>query len=224
MKIIALTDLHAKKNVLPLFETVLRSADLVLLCGDITHFGRDKEMEEIIGVLRQVNPNLYAVSGNCDRPEAEKFLVSENITLNATIRQFNNYSLTGLSGSLPCPGRTPNEYSDEEYEALLENLTLPVNGPLILVAHQPPFNTRNDEVSPNFHVGSKSIRRFIEKNQPLICFTGHIHEGIAVDHIGPTTIINPGPAGAGNYAFVETEGPVIKSIELHNVFRDQQGS
>jgi uncharacterized protein len=222
MKIIALTDLHAKKGVLPLFEESLRSADLVLLCGDITHFGRDKEMEEIVGLIRQMNTNIYAVSGNCDRPEAEKYLVSEGLSLNAAVRKFNGYNLTGLSGSLPCPGRTPNEYAEEEYEAVLENLHSPKNEPLILVTHQPPFNTKNDEVSANCHVGSKSIRNFIEKQKPMICFTGHIHEGIAVDHIGPTVTVNPGPAGAGNYAVAITEGSLLKSIELHNVFKEKQ--
>lgn len=76
----------------------------------------------------------------------------------------------------------------------------------------------NDQVSPGVHVGSKVIRQFIERHQPLICFTGHIHEGIGIDHIGHTVVINAGPAGAGNYAVAETEGKTIKNTAIRNHF------
>jgi Icc-related predicted phosphoesterase len=221
MKIVTLTDLHAKKNLIPLLAGHLREASLVLLCGDITHFGKGAEMAEIVGQLAHYNPNIFAVSGNCDHPAAELHLVSAGISLNATIKQFNKYTLVGLSGSLPCPGKTPNEYTDEEYDAILGALDIPAKQPLIFVSHQPPFNTLNDQVSPGFHVGSKSIRQFIEMHQPLICFTGHIHEGIGIDTIGQTRIVNPGPAGAGNFAIAELEKEFVKNIELRNLFSEK---
>jgi Icc-related predicted phosphoesterase len=105
-----------------------------------------------------------------------------------------NYRIAGLCGSLPCPGKTPHEYSEEEYEALLEMIHVPAGKLLIMVSHQPPAGTLNDQVSPGVHVGSKSVRHFIEKHRPLVCFTGHIHEGIAIDHI-VTVIVNPGLPG-----------------------------
>jgi hypothetical protein len=218
MKIIALTDLHGKTSVIPFLSDHLQAVQLVLLCGDITHFGREREMGRIVQLFRNCNPRVFAVSGNCDYPDAEKYLVNEGISLNTQVKEFNDYQIVGLSGSLPCPGKTPQEYSEEEYEAILGHISLTANKPLILVSHQPPFGTLNDQVSHSFHVGSKSIRHFIEKHQPLICFTGHIHEGIAVDHIGDTAIVNPGPAGAGNYAVVEIIEKSIKSIELRNLF------
>lgn len=218
MNIIAITDLHGKKNILPSLAPELESADLLLLCGDNTHFGKQKEMEEIMLQLRGKIPAIYAVTGNCDYPEAEKYLVAEGISLNASVKKFSGYSLVGLSGSLPCPGRTPNEYSEEEYEAILGALSIPAGEPLLMVSHQPPYNTLNDAVSPGFHVGSKSIRKFIEKYQPLFCFTGHIHEGRAVDHIGRTMVVNPGPAGTGNFTLVVIEENEVKNISLRNLF------
>ncbi len=221
MIILAITDLHGKSSILPLLSDRLKSAHLVLLCGDITHFGHEADMHQIIQKFRNENPFVYAVTGNCDYPDTEQYLVKEGLSLNALIREFDDFRILGLSGSLPCPGRTPQEYSEEEYEALLDHLPFPDTRPLILVSHQPPFGTLNDQVSPGFHVGSKSIRHFIEKQQPLICFTGHIHEGIAVDHIGKTVIVNPGPAGAGNYALAETDGKSIKTVQLRNLFADK---
>lgn len=218
MNIIALTDLHGKKNILTILAPELESAGLLLLCGDNTHFGKQKEMQEIVLVLRDKVPAIYAVTGNCDYPEAEKYLTREGISLNATVIKHAGYTLVGLSGSLPCPGKTPNEYSEEEYEAILNALPIPAGEPIIMVSHQPPFNTLNDAVSPDVHVGSKSIRKFIEKFQPLVCFTGHIHEGRAVDRIGITMVVNPGPAGAGNFASALLKKNEVKNIRLRNLF------
>jgi uncharacterized protein len=221
MKIIAVTDLHEKTSLLPALSVPLKEADLVILCGDITHFGRKKEMELIIRQFRQYNPSVLAVTGNCDYPVTEQYLEEEGISLHGSVREFGEYLVVGLSGSLPCPGTTPHEYSEEAYAALLENIPLPDVRTLILVSHQPPFNTLNDRVSPGVHVGSKIIRRFIEQHQPLVCFTGHIHEGIAIDHIGKTAVVNPGPARAGNYALAELEGPVVKILQLRNLFTEK---
>ncbi|MBN1144431.1 MAG: metallophosphoesterase family protein [Bacteroidales bacterium] len=218
MNVIALTDLHGRKNILTALAPELESADLLLLCGDNTHFGKQKEMEEIVNGLRGKISAIYAVTGNCDYPEAEKYLTREGISLNATVKKHAGYTLVGLSGSLPCPGKTPNEYSEEEYEAILGALSIPAGEPLLMVSHQPPFNTLNDAVSPGFHVGSKSIRKFIEKYQPLVCFTGHIHEGRAVDRIGDTLVVNPGPSGAGNFTSALLEENEVKNIRLRNLF------
>jgi len=217
MRILALTDLHGKTTVLPQMANMLSGADLVVLCGDITHFGREPEMKAVIRQIQTWNQHIFAVSGNCDYPEAENFLANEAITLTLRTRLFGEFQLTGLNGSLPCPGRTPQEFSEEEYSALLDDLTIQPGKPLILVSHQPPFGTLTDQVSPGYHVGSSSVRHFIEKHQPLVCFTGHIHEGIAIDHIGKTAIVNPGPAGKGNYAIAEIEGVSINNIQLHNL-------
>jgi len=217
MTIIALTDLHAKTGIISNLTTQLQSADLVLLCGDITHFGRKNNIIEIIRQLRNLNNTLYAVTGNCDYPEVEKYLVEEGLSLNAIYKDFAEFVLVGLSGSLPCPGKTPNEYTEEEFKTLLDSMPVPSDRPLLMVSHQPPFGTLNDQVAPQFHVGSHAIRGFIEVHQPLICFTGHIHEGIGIDYIGKTTIVNPGPAGMGNYSVTDIEKDSIKNIRIGNI-------
>ncbi len=219
MIIITLTDIHAHIGVISALEKQLRSADLVLLSGDITHFGHKKEMAAIIGLFRTLNPSLFAVSGNCDYPDAEEFLTEERISLNGLTREFQGHTFYGLSGSLPCPGKTPHEYSEEEFEVFLRDLPLVPGIPQIMVSHQPPYNTINDQVSPGVHVGSKSIRKFIEERQPLVCFTGHIHEGTGIDHIGNTAIVNPGPAGRGSYVLTEISDGQIKKLEVAQPFR-----
>lgn len=214
MKVIALTDLHGRTAIFSILKQQLQEADLIILCGDITHFGHEAEAASVIGALRTINPSVLAVSGNCDNAGVEKHLILENISLFGTIRVTGGISFVGLGGSLPCPGPTPHEYSEEEYDGILRGIGLTLGLPFILVSHQPPFNTLNDKVSPGNHVGSRTLRRFIERTKPLICFTGHIHEGIGMDHIGSTVVVNPGPAFTGGYTVAEIEEGQVKDIGI----------
>jgi len=98
----------------------------------------------------------------------------------------------------------------------LAGMVVPTEYPSLMVSHQPPYGTLNDQVSPGFHVGSKAIRGFIEKQQPLICFTGHIHEGTGIDHIGDTAVVNPGPAGTGSYVMAEITNGIVKKLGINH--------
>ena len=67
----------------------------------------------------------------------------------------------------------------------------------IYMMHSPPFGTQLDLMQGGISVGSRSIKAFIEKNQPLLSLHGHIHEspelsGTYFDRIGETLSINPG--------------------------------
>jgi len=217
MEIVAITDIHGKIKELELLEKAVSSADILFLCGDITHFGKEKEIKEIIDILKQYNSNIIAVTGNCDHHEVEKYLVYNGISVNCRIKETDEFYITGLSGSLPCPGTTPNEYSEEEYEAVLEAINIPDDKPLVMLTHQPPHKTKNDKVFLGLHTGSRAIRKFIEMKKPLVCFTGHIHEGTGIDHIGPTAIVNPGPAGKGNYAYAQIENKVLLTLDIKNI-------
>jgi len=67
----------------------------------------------------------------------------------------------------------------------------------IYVMHSPPYGTRLDSIQGGHHVGSKAIKTFVEKSQPLLTLHGHIHEspevsGSFFDKIGETISVNPG--------------------------------
>jgi Icc-related predicted phosphoesterase len=217
MTIVALTDLHGKTDIIPLFGTVLNSADLIVLAGDNTHFGHHSQMQDVIQAVRRFNNTIIAVSGNCDYPDAEQYLVESGIGINGRYQELQGMFFAGLSGSLPCPGTTPHEFSEDEYQTSLESLARDIHHPFILVTHQPPHGTKNDRVFLGFHVGSKTIRKFIEEFSPLVCFTGHIHEGSGIDTIHQTRIINPGPARDGNYASLIVENGVIRDLRIAHI-------
>ena len=65
-------------------------------------------------------------------------------------------------------------------------------------------------------VGSKAVRRLIEKYQPLVALHGHIHESPGFVHIGKTECLNPGSEyGEGVFKgyLVEIEGDKITKLQ-----------
>ena len=120
------------------------------------------------------------------------------------------YQMISMEYVNPTPWNTPREDSEKGLWKRLMKLVDQVTvewGHIILNTHAPPYNTRLDlapKLDKNLkpvtamgspvmiHVGSKSIRKFIEKYQPLIGLHGHIHESYASDKIKNTTVINPG--------------------------------
>jgi Icc-related predicted phosphoesterase len=82
----------------------------------------------------------------------------------------------------------------------------------IYIMHSPPFGTRLDLIQGGKPAGSRSIKAFIEKNQPFATLHGHIHEspelsGTYVDYIGKTLSINPG----------QSLGPGREITKLHAI-------
>jgi len=217
MKLIGLPDIHGNIDIINHFKEVLISADMVLLAGDVTHFGRQKETDQIITKIKQYQNNILVVPGNCDYPEVGKNLSENSINLDCRFTIFNGIGFLGIGGSLPCPGPTPYEYDDDEYQDMLKVLETKIDEsiPFVVLSHQPPFNTINDKLSSGVSIGSKALRNFIEKWQPLACFCGHIHEGVGVDEIGKTKIINAGPAREGRYSITELHQNKIVEVKIY---------
>lgn len=71
---------------------------------------------------------------------------------------------------------------------------------IIYVMHSPPFGTMLDRLYNSQPAGSRAIKAFIEKIQPLLTLHGHIHESPAIsskywEMIGSTLSVNPGQVG-----------------------------
>jgi len=217
MTIIGITDVHGKTTKLRSMAPLLSTADLVVLSGDVTHFGGRKHAEAVLDEVRAYNRNILAVPGNCDQFDVGDFFTEQGINLDGTWQSRDGYVFIGLGGSLPNPGlNTPNERSDEVLASILRNAVEEVeeNASLILVSHQPPVDASCD-ITGGMHVGSRAVRDFIETYEPLVCLTGHIHESSCIDSIGNTKIVNPGPLHEGRCSRIElTENGVDVSI-LH---------
>lgn len=90
----------------------------------------------------------------------------------------------------------------------------------IFIMHSPPFGTKLDLIQGGEPAGSRSIKMFIEENQPLLTLHGHIHEspelsGTYFDRIGETISMNPGqPALTGkNFAQLHAVTFEVENVE-----------
>ena len=225
MKILYITDIHNNIKIISSLIYEISSSDLIIIGGDITNFGCADDAKNIIKEIEKYNKNVLAVTGNCDNIEIEHYLKFHNINLHKNvIKHNNNIIITGISGSLTTPFNTPNEYTVNQFNnitnkicTMLGNSQKIKSKDIILVTHQPPIDTINDTINKNMHLGSKAIRQLIEKISPLICLTGHIHEGIGIDKIDNTAIVNPGPAKDGYFAIIQLNKNNIDDIKLNKI-------
>ncbi len=167
--------------------------------------------------LKGTNIKCYITGGNDDSPEVLETLYSyrsENIFANEgeVVAVGDTHSMIGLGYSNPTPWATPREVSEEELESMLDRCLGKVDDftNCILNMHVPPkdctldtcpkLDTSTDPPTPitaagqtvMFGAGSVAVRKAIEKYQPLLALTGHIHESKGVVKLGRTTVINPG--------------------------------
>jgi Icc-related predicted phosphoesterase len=206
MKIVSFGDVHMATRNLERMGEVLRDTDLVIVSGDLTNFGGPDDARIVIGDVRRACPRVLALSGNLDLPEVISWLEDEGVALHGRGLTIDDVAIFGCGGSNRTPFSTPTEFSEDEiYEILTRGYEqVRDQRPLLMICHTPPFETKCDRIVGGRAVGSTAARRFIEEIKPDVCISGHIHESAAVDHIGPTTILNAGPFKGGGYIVVQT--------------------
>lgn len=207
MKIIAMGDIHERTSGFSLLEKEISSADLVIITGDLTQFGNEEKAAMVIYSVKGINPNILAQVGNLDSLAIDSYLSSKGINIHGSGKIIDGVGIFGCGGSGHTPFHTPVEFSEEELKGFLETGYGQVKDAQtkLMVCHTPPLNTKVDMIRSGAHVGSSSVREFIEKYQPDLCITGHIHEASGEDIIGKTKVINPGPFFEGGYVVINVE-------------------
>lgn len=112
-------------------------------------------------------------------------------------RPFTHGVLGTAEGFRPIPDFLGYLSSLPTLEVELERLPTTEPDHTVAVIHSPPYATRCDVLFDTRHIGSRALRGWIERRQPLVALHGHIHEspevsGSFFDRIGRTLVINPG--------------------------------
>jgi Icc-related predicted phosphoesterase len=187
----------------------------VILTGDLTKLGGAAQARNVIEAIAAVNPVVLAQIGNMDRQEINDWLETEGINLHRKVRELApDVALMGVGGSTFTPFGTPSEFPEARFAEWLDMLAKRASGHkvLVLIAHNPPFDTVCDLTSEGRHVGSHAVREFIEEHQPDICLCGHIHESTGQQLLGRTVVVNPGAFAAGGYALLRLAEGVSVSL------------
>lgn len=212
MKLIALPDVHGRSREVELLADRLAEVDLVILAGDLSN-GKSHQAARVVDAIRAHNEHILAVPGNMDAGEVLAYMDGQGINLHRQSRVIDGVNFVGMGGALPFAGDFV--FEDPVFERFFAELSFDTALPQVLICHQPPFGTPTDHLPNIGHVGSKAVRAYVEKIQPLICFTGHIHEAAVITQVGQTQIINPGPLWlSGQYAYAEIENGKLDRLEI----------
>lgn len=207
MLIIAFGDVHMQPGRAKQIPEI-RRADCVVVNGDLTIRGSRSDALSVVEALSELNGKVYAHIGNMDEAEVDVMFTEMGINLNGRGVLEGEVGLFGLGGSPPTPFNTPSEFSERELEATLRRAYEDVKEARIkiLFSHPPPVNTAVDRIRSGQHVGSASVRRFLEETDCSACVCGHIHEAAGTDRVGSALVINPGMLPQGGYARLEWDG------------------
>ena len=170
-------------------------------------------LDLLVTRVDMANRVVIVMPGNDDDPEVDRLIKAyKNQGVIYPLEQIidvRGHELVSLAHVTPTPWDTPREWSEEQFETEINRWMKKAKNPrkAIFNFHIPPHGTSLDnapELTKDLrikadlgqilmsHVGSKAVRKAIERYQPLLGLHGHIHESDGYEKLGETIIINPG--------------------------------
>jgi len=181
--------------------------------------------------LKPKGLSCYFSPGNDDEFHIDDVLNENSYVLNCEekIVDVGGYEMATLAWTNPTPWKTARECSEEELHEKVEKLISGIKDVKnsIFNFHCPPYDSGLDsapELTEDLRarpeaipVGSRAVRKTIEKHQPLLGLHGHIHESRGALAIGRTLCVNPGSEygeGILRGAVVNLENRTVKGYLL----------
>jgi Icc-related predicted phosphoesterase len=218
MKMLVIADLHGYSDEISDFFKKIDATgfDLIVCPGDFTDmfnqppgFSQHNIANLILQKLISFGVPLLCVPGNHDPYEIIDVFEEYDVNLHGKVKRVGGETFVGWGGALT-PFHTAFEPTEEETREALENMGKKAGDDFILVLHNPPRDTKLDRTPTGEHVGSPTIRDFIEKRKPKLVISAHIHESSGEDRIGESLLFYPGPFYTGRYGVVSVRGGSIK--------------
>jgi Icc-related predicted phosphoesterase len=192
VKLLIFSDIHGDQAALEKLMAI--QADYYFAAGDLANWGRG--LDAMGPIMRKHAERMYVLPGNHEsEADVARFCREFGFhDFHGSTIEIAGYHVAGLGYSNPTPFNTPGEYSEQELRERLDKFS--GLDPLVLICHSPPRNSALDRVAEGKHFGSDAIRGFIEREQPLYFFCGHIHEAAGrEDTLGRTQGWNVGKRG-----------------------------
>ncbi len=222
MKILIFADIHGEyeKAAEVLGHVKTEGIDLILCPGDFTDmfaipegFSQMDIADMVLQKIMALKVPILCVPGNHDPYEVLELFNEYNVNIHDKIKKIKGISFVGWGGA-PTPFNSIIEPSEDETTESLEKLYKKIKGePFVLVLHGPPKDTKLDMVFSKKHVGSLAAREFIEKRQPMLAISAHIHESRGIDKLGNSTLFYPGALFEGYYGIVEIDEKTKKLVK-----------
>ena len=191
LKILAAGDLHGSLSVAERLakKGKREKVDLVVLAGDI--FGYEKEDVEILEPFIKRGQRVVFVPGNCDFDEdLEKLKDGKN--LHGRYVCYGDVGIAGIGN-----GNWKLWLENEDFKLINEVFSKIKSKKKILVSHLHARGTRAELFGFEGWEGDDVLRHAIEKVNPDILISAHIHEAEGIeDIVKGTRIIQVGRNGS----------------------------
>ncbi len=203
MRIAAVADLHfTPQNYDRIREQMNRvrdNADLLVLAGDLTNYGKPAEMNSLVDALMRLRIPIVAVLGNHDHesncaPELIKMMTDEGVkVLDGTAYERDGVGFAGTKGFLGGFGRGAlTAFGEQEVKAFVQagiDETLKLERALsqlrtrkrVVVIHYAPVadTVKGEPVEIYPYLGSSRLMEVIDRHGVDLVLHGHAHSGSA---------------------------------------------
>ena len=202
LRVAAVGDLHVHQNssesLQTLFDKISQTADVLALCGDLTHLGLPKEADKLAADLRACRIPVVAVLGNHDhqsgqQEEVKKVLRAANVVMLEEAETFELKGVgfagaKGFGGGFDKHMLTPFGEDPIKHfvtEAVNESLRLEValnslrTEKTVVVLHYSPIAATVIGEPPEIFpfLGSSRLAETIDHFDVNAVFHGHAHNG-----------------------------------------------
>ncbi len=203
MRIAAVADIHFNppvwERIREKMEHVRDEADLLVLAGDLTNYGKAAEMEPLLNVLVRLRIPIVAVLGNHDYESDQhevlmKMMATEGIKiLDGTGYERDGVGFAGTKGFIGGFGRgVLTAFGEREVKnivqaAIDESLKLERamsqlrTEKRVVVVHYSPIVTTVEGESPEIwpYLGTSRLAEVIDRHGANLVIHGHAHHGKA---------------------------------------------
>jgi uncharacterized protein len=194
-RIFAAGDIHGDSNLAKRLAVKAKGSDLVILCGDLTHF--NNPVEGIIAPFKEQGLKVMLVPGNHESVITTDVLAEyyDVKNLHGYSVKYNDIGIFGAGGSCVV-GPSPVILEDDMFSLLEQGFEkikyLPKK---IMVTHEHPQGSNIEKFS-SFFPGSPVISRAIKEFKPDFLLCSHVHEAEGIEEkINDTLVINVGKEG-----------------------------
>src|SRR3954465_8943553 len=208
MRIAALADLHFTTAAYEGFRTTLErvrdEADLLVLAGDLTNYGKTSEMEPLLNVLVRLRLPIVAVLGNHDyesgqHEELMKMMTDEGIkVLDGTAYERDGVGFAGTKGFIGGFGRgVLTAFGEPEIKRIVQatiDETLKLERAMsqlrtekrVVVVHYAPVaaTVQGEPAEIYPYLGTSRLAEVVDRHGADLVVHGHAHHGAP---IGKTT-------------------------------------
>jgi len=194
MKILTFSDLHGSLKLIKKIAVTAKKegVDYIICAGDLTVFGDSMQM--LVDKIDEIGFPVIMLHGNHeDCNELRKACQGKtNIKfMHKQVLKVGDYVILAYGGG-------GFSMRDVEFERWTKDVMRSIgkDKKIILVTHAPPYATKLDIILEE-SVGNKSIKEFIQRVQPKLAISGHLHEhAYETEKVGETLIVNAGPGGS----------------------------